>query len=430
MPLSRSSPPLPSLLAGAGLLSWQQLLIRAGLRERVDGWRRAACVVLRDEASTFILSGFGLAGASHESASAGTLTEMEALIRGRLGAFLRNEPATHVRIQRFAHEDVIERADHPSYSLGFETWRDGPSRFVPPDRWPGGFETGGPRAPTENPLLCFVVRVGEEGACDVWMRCNHAGIDGVPAQELMTRLEKAWGAGPRVVAYPTPRDFKPLATPRGCGRNCGSDLAEVQTFLDFGPLLAWRKARNSTLPEPMTLGAAIMWRLSRHERFARLHIGTTVEVGPVGSLARGVGVVVAHAGAAPSGGLAEFVRDFNRRVELTRRRESSGCRTLDAAARLHPRLAGDLLRHTLRTQPRAFGTMAITMLKDAKVFGAPIADAGHRDGFVAIGDVGLPAADGRRVGCICIKGPRGVIAEYPGLLRRVLSDEVTADAAG
>ena len=419
MAATHEPPRALDLLAGVGLLSVQQLLMRAGLRGRVDGWRRAACVVLRGDASTFILSAFGLAAGSDLSSS--KLSDMQSQIRRRLFTFLRGEPGTHIHIRRLPHEDLLKPAEIPSVALGFEPWRDGAVRFVPPTQWPTAVE--GPHdAKSESPLLSIVIRVHEAGGCDVWMRCNHAGIDGVPAQELLSRLEMAWGKSP--VLYPTPQEFEPFARPRGCGAGAAPDIAEVQTFLDFAPVIAWRKARNATLPEPMTLSAALMWRLSRHERFARLHIGTTVEVAASGPLSRGVGVVVARPGALPADGLAEFVREFNRQMELTRRRESAACRTLDAVARVHPRLAGDLLRHTLHTQPKAFGTLAITMIKDAKVFGAPIADAGHRDGFLAIGDVGLPTADGRRVGCVCIKGPRTVIAEYPELLRKVLTDEV------
>lgn len=412
-----------SLLAGTGLLSVQYALMRAGLRTRADGWRRAACVVLRGEASTFALSAFGLNALAGNTNTGTTIAvpEMQARIERGLTAFLLTQPSCTIRIRRSRHEDHLEQTAAPSYALAFEPWNGGPARFAVPIQWPSVNATSrGPAEADVVPLLRFVCRVSESGECDVWMRCNHAGIDGVAAQEILTGLEAAWGSKGKVL-FPTPEAFEPFETPRECTGRAG--LAEVQAFVDFSQLLAWRKAQNARLPEPMTLAAAILWRLSRHARFVGTQMGTTVEVAATHGLARGVGVVVVQPGkSAADDGLAAYVRDFNQQMECTRRRESAGCRTLDAAARIHPKLAGDLLRHTLRMKPQAFGTLALTMLKDARVFGAPIAETGHEAGFLAIGDVGLPCADGGRVGCVCIKGPRETIASYPKLLREILAN--------
>jgi hypothetical protein len=65
--------------------------------------------------------------------------------------------------------------------------------------------------------------------------------------------------------------------------------------------------------------------------------------------------------------------------------------------------------------------MAVTILKDARVFGAPVATVGHPFGFIAIGSVGLPTSNGSKVGCIMAKGPRDVVSEYPRLLREVFA---------
>jgi hypothetical protein len=64
--------------------------------------------------------------------------------------------------------------------------------------------------------------------------------------------------------------------------------------------------------------------------------------------------------------------------------------------------------------------MALTMLKDAKVFGAPISEFGHAHGFIAVGSVALPARDGSRVGCVTVKGPEARIALYPELIRKAV----------
>jgi hypothetical protein len=198
-----------------------------------------------------------------------------------------------------------------------------------------------------------------------------------------------------------------------------------KAFIDFAPLIAWRKRENARLPEPMTISAALLWGLATHPSFAGLHMGTTVEVAATGSLERGVGVVVVR----PSDyfedadGLAQYVRAFNRQTDLTRRRASSGCRTLDAAALIPPSIAAALLRYALEQGTVAFGSVGLTILKDAKVFGAPIGDAGHDNGFLAVGSMTLPTSGGGMVGCVTIKGPAATVAKYPAALQEVLNSQ-------
>jgi hypothetical protein len=224
--------------------------------------------------------------------------------------------------------------------------------------------------------------------------------------------------------FPTPEEFAPYVRARGCPSAARTDLCEMQTFIDFAPLLAWRKQMNANLPEPMAISAALMWCLSSHASFTHIRIGTTVDVPAMNEIGRGVGVVVMRPSdyARRSNGMAAYVCEFNRQIELTRTRCSSGAKTLEACAHLPPRLAASLLRYALEHDDRAFGTMGVTILKDAKVFGAPLGDAGHADGFIAIGSMALPASDGRVVGCVTIKGRRGVIERYPEVIRAAVEE--------
>jgi len=261
-----------------------------------------------------------------------------------------------------------------------------------------------------------VCRLSERGAADVWLRVNHVGADGVPIQDMLNRLEAEWGLSEEV-RFPTPEAFAPLAEPRPIAG--GSELREIQMFADFSPLVRWRKHENGRLPQPMTLAAAVLWALARQPALAGLQMGTTVEVSERYGLERGVGVVVVRPADyfGRADGLCRYVRRFNRELDRTRRRASASCKTLDAAALIDPRSAGSLLRHALQNVPGAFGDVALTMLKDGKVFGAPIAEVGHARGFIAIGSVALPSADGRQVGCITVKGPASVVATYPSIIR-------------
>jgi hypothetical protein len=408
------------LVAGVALVMLCRLVLRLRLRRRPDGWRRAAGLVLRGEAATFVLSAFDLDVWSDERThSKASIETSQSHLARRLGEFLAKEPDIRFNIRRGADEDRVEACRGPSYTLGFEPWVEGPGRFVRPDNWRGDDRRQNGNGGSGEALLNFVCRVDRDGHADVWVRIDHLGADGVPIQEVMTRLETAWGMA-RDVLYPTPQEFAPHSFPRPCsGRR---DLVELQAFVDFAPLLAWRNRENARLPESMTVAAALLWRLASHPAFAGLHMGTTVELHADGGRRRGVGVIVVRPEAyfdRPDG-VARYVRDFNRSMNLTRRRASAGCRILDAAALIPARPATALLRHGLEQGTSAFGSLGLTMLKDAKVFGAPIADVGHVDGFIAVGRLTLPTRDGGSVGCVTIKGPAERIVEYPGLLRHIM----------
>src|SRR5437763_815818 len=49
-----------AVAAAIGLLLPNRLLLRCGLRRRLDGWRIATGMVLRGEAATFVLSAFSI----------------------------------------------------------------------------------------------------------------------------------------------------------------------------------------------------------------------------------------------------------------------------------------------------------------------------------------------------------------------------------
>jgi hypothetical protein len=407
------------LAVGAGLVIGNRVALRTGARRRVDGWRRAAGLALRGEASSFVLSAFGLDAFSdiQPLSAANSVTAKTHLAR-RLAEFLAKEPATHVQIRHTAAEDRAEAIGRPSYTLELAPTAEGPARFLPPERWSDRQITS---AGEVSPLLQILCRTDAAGTTDLWVRVNHVGADGVPVQEALSRLEGAWGQAERVL-YPTPAEFEPFSSPRPCpGR---PDLAQIQTFIDFRPLLKWRSLQNALLPEPMTIAAALLWRLNRDSSLAGKHMGSTVEVAAVDGLGRGVGVVVVRPSTYPDSreGLTRYVRDFNRQVELTRARSSSGCKTLDALAFAPAGVARTVLHEALRRGGTAFGSLGLTIIKDAKVFLAPIGDVAHADGFMAIGSVVLPTRDGGQVGCVTVKGPRNRIADYPALLGRAVGE--------
>jgi hypothetical protein len=264
-----------------------------------------------------------------------------------------------------------------------------------------------------------VWRIGSDRTADLWVRVNHVGVDGVPAQEMLLRLEKAWGVREPVLV-PGSAEFEAHTGPRSTPGRAG--IVEVQTFIDFSRLLAWRRRQNEKLSEPMTFSAAMLWWMARHEKFSGIFMGTTVEIPEGDGLGRRVGVVVVRPGKyfAKADGLARYVRNFNRQLALARKRRSEDCKTLDAAARLPAKVAEAVLRFALDRTGRAFGSLGLTIVKDAKIFVAPLGDAGHVSGFIAVGGVSLEAADGKRVGCVVVKGPGERISSYAKVLREVV----------
>jgi len=83
-------------------------------------------------------------------------------------------------------------------------------------------------------------------------------------------------------------------------------------------------------------------------------------------------------------------------------------------------LAGWLIGLDLEQGRRVFGTVGLSILKDAQVFTAPMSDAGWNDGFIAIGSMSLPAAGGGTVAAVSIKGDAEQIRHYPAAIRRAV----------
>lgn len=376
----------------------------------------------------FVLSAFALnPWPKGERPPSTTEAESHALIATRLHQFFADEPACHVRIINRTHESTPERTASPCYTLAFAPWNDGPERFIKPTDWrPGPLSALDPsrESPNASPLFNVVCRTGPLGECDLWLRINHVGADGVPMQEMLSRLESSWGASYPVL-FPTPHAFEPYAHAKPAPGREG--LVELQFFADFAPLLAWRKRANTHLPEPMTVSAALLWQLGQLPEFRRFRLATTVDIAPADGMPRGVGVVVCHPAEherrPQSERLNRFVRGFNRELDANRRRASMGSRMLDAAALLPAWLATPLLRFALTKASLAFGSVGLTMLKDAKVFATPIAEVGHNHGFMAVGSVSLPCTDGRPggVACVTVKGSSDNVEAYPHLIEQAIA---------
>lgn len=266
-------------------------------------------------------------------------------------------------------------------------------------------------------------------AVDVWMSAHHVGLDGVPLQELVGGLERAWGLAENVV-FPLPDRDRPFMGARSASWPGERDVEEVLAFVDLSPVFALRQMLNdryaSVVGGPITFGTVLAWLLNREPEFAGVRIASTVDVPASGGYDRDVDVVPLRPADFARGdegwdGFVEFAREFNRLIAASRERTSTLRRTMQTGGLL-PAWAHS---HAVRSNPAAlddtFGSLCVTIIRDAKVFVAPMTDLGLGHGFFGIGNTNLTAADGRRVTAVSIKGEAGRITGHFAILQRMIA---------
>jgi hypothetical protein len=301
-------------------------------------------------------------------------------------------------------------------------------RFRPPDfSARRGFGFG---------FLTVVMRLAADRRhIDVWMSAHHVGLDGVPLQELVSGLEHAWGTSDGVLFPPADLE-QPFMRPRECSVPGERDVDEILTFVDFSPVLALRQALNERyageLRGPVTFGSVFAWLLHLEPELAGVRIASTVDVAASGGYERDVDVVSLRpadfaAGAEPLGstanewdGFAAFATEFNRLVLLSRARSSPTRKAMQTAGLLPAWAHAESARANPAALDETFGTLCVTIVRDAKVFVAPMTDLGLGDGFFAIGNIRLPATDGGRVASVSIKGDPKTVARNHVILQRVI----------
>src|SRR5438445_12741877 len=103
-----------------------------------------------------------------------------------------------------------------------------------------------------------------------------------------------------------------------------------------------------------------------------------------------------------------------------RKRATPTYAAVRALALLPAFVANRLIALDLEHGRRTFGTVGVSILKDARVFTAPMSDFAWNDGFLAIGSLDLPASGGGTVAAVTIKGAADQIRRYPAAIRRAL----------
>ena len=276
--------------------------------------------------------------------------------------------------------------------------------------------------------LSWVARAAASGIVDLWVSAHHVGLDGVPLQDLLDRLERSWGTAEMVV-FPAPAPGRAFIEAHPCHAPGERAVDQLVTFVDLSPLFALREDLNerhsSAIGGQMTLGTLIAWLLSQEPEFAGVRIASTVDVAASSGYERDVDVVSLRAadfatGDGPWGGLVEYAREFNRQIAAARTRTSPVRLGMQTAGLIPAWAHAAVVRANPAALDDAFGTLCVTIVREARVFIAPMTDLGLTHGFFAIGSARLPTSSGTPVTSVSVKGDAGRIENYPAILQRVL----------
>jgi len=276
--------------------------------------------------------------------------------------------------------------------------------------------------------LSWVARAGTSGTIDLWVSAHHVGLDGVPLQELLDRLERTWGTGDSV-AFPAPAPGRAFIDPHPCHAVGERAIDQLVTFVDLSPVFALREDLNArhagAIDGHVTFGTLIAWLLSQEPEFAGVRIASTVDVAASSGYERDVDVVSLRAadfatGEGPWGGFVEYVREFNRLIAAARTRTSPVRVGMQTAGLIPAWAHAAVVRANPAALDDTFGTLCVTIVREARVFIAPMTDLGLTHGFFAIGSARLPSGNGTPVASVSVKGEAGRIAHYPAILQRVI----------
>jgi hypothetical protein len=277
-------------------------------------------------------------------------------------------------------------------------------------------------------LSCVARPDYHRASVDLWVSAHHVGLDGVPLQDLLERLEREWGVT-ETVTFPPAAPGQTFAGPHPCHAPGERPVDQLTTFVDLSPILALRQTLNARhaaeIGGNVTLGTLIAWLLSQEPEFPGVRIANTVDVAASSGYERDVDVVSIRpadyaTSDAPWGGFVAFSREFNRQIAAARTRTSPVRVGMQTAGLIPAWAHAAVVRANPASLDDAFGTLCVTIVRDARVFVAPMTDLGLSHGFFAIGSATLRSAAGTPVTSVCVKGDAGRISHYPAILQRMI----------
>lgn len=275
-------------------------------------------------------------------------------------------------------------------------------------------------------LLNIACRLNAEmDEADFWFQFQHVPVDGVPMQEFLLSLKKAWGIR-RHLVYPA-LDDNPEPVPQPCSTD--KRWYQAHEFVDFRPFLAMRKKLNAkhgdAMGGPATVVSMIMWALAQHESLKGRKFIFPVELAACESsgLERAPSAIFIRPAKFtnrkdPLRGFLDFQYQFNLKMHATRARKSESYEVLELFALTFPLL----YTLTRKIMPYAVGemtgTVGITMIKDADLFITPMSDL-QSEGFFAVGNLAIPTEDGKKAGCVSVRAPKEMVPKYIEAIRGI-----------
>ncbi len=276
----------------------------------------------------------------------------------------------------------------------------------------------------------FARLTADHSEADLWFQFHHIPVDGVPMQEVLTRLKKDWGVlGELKVPE---RLLRREPVPVLCSTDKGERGTYLATrFLDFRSFLKFRKELekrySAEAPEGFTAAGLLMWSLAHHPVFhgKKFLFPVDVAASPAKKRDRGIEVVFIR----PSkyfdatqlaGGFLDFEKEFSQRIEASRDRSGESYEMLELYALTSPFIYGLTRRVTLKALGEFIGTVGLTIIKDAEVFITPLSEI-HTDGFLSFGNFSLKTEDGGSAGCVSARGSALKVSGYLEAVSAVVS---------
>jgi hypothetical protein len=236
-------------------------------------------------------------------------------------------------------------------------------------------------------------------------------------------LDHAWGTE-KGILFPTDPGLPPKVLPCFASEE-ERPLHLITDFIDFSPLFQLRadlKKRFAESPiETVPLSALFLWCLAHQPEFEGTKFAHAVDVPASETKERGVDLVpIRPSDYWDQGGFAAYLRDFNLLILDARNRRTRSYRAMRNLAVLPPMLASAALRLNPGAARSTFGTVGVSIVKDAKVVVGTMADQGFDGGFILIGSMLLPCPNDRTSGAVSIKGEYAAIRRYPMAIRRAI----------
>lgn len=298
------------------------------------------------------------------------------------------------------------------------SFEEAASRFQAPDMMKR-------RGFPESYMAAVCRRAPDARGADLWLQCHHAGSDGGPMQEMLDKLESAWGVTTPVQLPPD--DPSRVSIPQLCHAPNERPTGLITDFIDFAPLADLRRELANNLAgqvESVPLGGLFMWCLAHQQEFGDVGMNTAADVPPMDDKPRAVDLITLWPGRyrnSPDGFLT-FLRNLNSLIGKARLRKTETWGKLVQLTSVPAIMSCGILRFMENGTRGTFGTLTVSLVKGTKLVIAPMPDSAWDHGFIAVGNMGVPAESGPPVTPVSIKGAPDRIAGYPAAIRRAIAN--------